>query len=231
MAPRKTDTEVSIAALAVTALVAILFFLFASAAIASTSGCGRIGVKVSKHRVKPGKTLRVSGTTCSVGRERPRVVHIKFRTRHGWRQVGISRTHRTGRFSRRIRVPVRQPATRAATSTRLRVVASDAQSPSVSIKLDSDSSSSGSNCPLQDPSYEVGATIEGCRVIASDTASNPNPIPFWGGVAVRALPQSRLQPHRPPDQRRGRPPDRRRRRPGRRIVPSDDRIRRRRLCR
>jgi hypothetical protein len=39
-------------------------------------------------------------------------------------------------------------------------------------------------CPLASPESNLGFTLpEACTVVASDTASNPNPIPFWGGIA------------------------------------------------
>jgi hypothetical protein len=38
-------------------------------------------------------------------------------------------------------------------------------------------------CPLAQPGSTIGMTVpSSCTVVASDTASNPNPMPFWGRV-------------------------------------------------
>src|SRR5262249_11724628 len=85
--------------------------------------------------------------------------------------------------SRRVRVPAELPARTVTTdATRLQVIASAARSPSVPLTLDGNEEADSSNCPLNDPGYEVGATIEGCRVLASDTASSSSPMSFWGRV-------------------------------------------------
>ena len=39
------------------------------------------------------------------------------------------------------------------------------------------------NCPLAQPNSTIGLTLpSSCTVVASDTASNPDPIPFWGSI-------------------------------------------------
>lgn len=183
MPVRKTRTPIALAASVATALVASLVLLSAASS-AGAAGCGRIAVHVSKHRVKPGQFVRVSGGTCSNRDERPGFVRIKLRTKRGWQQVGISHTRRTGRFTRRVRVPAALPERTVDATTRLQVVASDSQSPSVPIELagDDEAPAGPSGCPLSDPGYEVGPTIDGCRVLASDTASSPSPMSFWGRV-------------------------------------------------
>jgi hypothetical protein len=184
----KTRTEIALAASLATALIAALVLLFAASS-ASAAACGRIGVGVSKHRVKPGQFVRVSGTTCSEPDERPDFVRIKLRTKRGWRQVGTSHTHRSGRFSRRIRVPAELPAAISSATTKLQVTAPSSQSPSVPIQVEPEQEAEDTNCPLKNPGYEVEGTIEGCPVVASDTASNANPIPFWGRIDCGIWPE------------------------------------------
>jgi hypothetical protein len=43
----------------------------------------------------------------------------------------------------------------------------------------------GRDCPLTQPGSGVPMSMPGCQLLASDTASNPNPIPFWGLVACQ----------------------------------------------
>jgi hypothetical protein len=61
----------------------------------------------------------------------------------------------------------------------------DSGSPKVSHRA------SASACPLDKPDSELPMTMPGCREIASDTASNPDPIPFWGFIACQE--HSRVQ--------------------------------------
>jgi hypothetical protein len=47
------------------------------------------------------------------------------------------------------------------------------------------------SCPLSRADSKLPMTIPGCRLVASDTASNPDPIPFWGFIACQT--HSRVQ--------------------------------------
>jgi hypothetical protein len=38
------------------------------------------------------------------------------------------------------------------------------------------------NCPLSTAGSTIGMTLSNCATVASDTASDPNPLPFWGKV-------------------------------------------------
>jgi hypothetical protein len=38
------------------------------------------------------------------------------------------------------------------------------------------------NCPLSTAGSTIGMTLSDCATVASDTASNPNPLPFWGKI-------------------------------------------------
>ncbi len=183
MATRTISSSFTRLAVLAALLVAAVALLGTASTASASESCGRIDVSVSKHRVKPGQTLRVSGMTCRIAGERPRFVRIKLRTKSGWRQIGISRTRATGRFTRRvrIRVPEEQLPSPATSSTRLRVEASDALSPGVPLEV-SDEPEGSSTCPLTDPGYEVGETIQGCRVLNSDTASSASPTSFWGAT-------------------------------------------------
>ncbi len=173
-------------ALAAAALLSLA--LLCSASGAAAAGCGHIKVDVSKHRVKPGQVLRVSGTTCATRSERPRVVRIKLRTKHGWRKIGVSHTRATGHFSRKVkvRVPEGQLVAAKTSTARLQVVASKAQSPSVPIRV----TDPAPPCPLQNPAYEVGSTLEGCRVLFNDTASAPDAAALWGRADCGTFPNA-----------------------------------------
>lgn len=175
------------------AVVLLAAALAGSVTGAAAAGCGHIRVDVSKHRVKPGQVLRVSGSTCAARSERPRVVRIKLRTKHGWRKIGVSHTRATGHFSRKVKVRVPQgQLVEAKTSTaRLRVVGSDSQSQSVPIKV----TDTAPPCALDEPGSVIGPTVEGCKLVASDTASEESPLGFWGRVDCGVWPN--LDTNRP----------------------------------
>jgi polysaccharide lyase-like protein len=161
----------------VLSLVLALGLALVSASAAEAKSCGRIHVGVSKRVVTPGQALRVTGSTCGAADQRPHFVRIKLRTKNGWRQVGVSHTHANGRFSRQVRIKVPQSKRK----TRLKVVASAAKSPSVPLTVTAPTPAPApSICPLANPNAEIGATVSGCHLLASDTAANPNPLSFWG---------------------------------------------------
>lgn len=179
MATGKANVPFKLATAAMAALLVALGFTFLSPAPAQARSCDRIGVTVSKRVVKPGNPLRVTGRTCGRRAERPRFVRIKLRTKRGWRQIGVSRTRATGRFSRRVRVKLPQSRRK----TRLKVIASGARSRSVPLKMTTPGpSASTSACPLNDPNSEIGLTVSGCSVLSSDTAEAPDPSALWGRV-------------------------------------------------
>ncbi len=191
---RRTSRLPLKAAVPLCALALVASALLGTAPVATAAGCGHIHLRVSKHRVKPGHVLRVSGTTCKARSERPRVLRIKLRTRHGWQKIGISRTRSTGHFSRRVRVPEPGQAEARTSTARIQVVAPDAQSPSVPIKVTDPSA----NCPLDEPGSTIGATVQGCRLVASDTASEQSPMSFWGRVDCGVWPNLATdRPERP----------------------------------
>jgi len=193
MATPKTSRTRRRIALAATSLLATMALTTAGASPAQAAEqCGRIDVGVSKRTVQPNQTVRVSGSTCGTAGERPQFVRIKLRTREGWRQVGVSQTRRSGRFSRKVRIAVPE----GLPVTRVQVVAADAQSPSVPLKLSTPAKPSNSNCPLNNPGFVPGATLPGCSLVASDTASDPNPLSFWGGADCGTWPNN-LDPGRP----------------------------------
>jgi hypothetical protein len=39
-----------------------------------------------------------------------------------------------------------------------------------------------SSCPLSTPGSPIGMSLSGCKTVASDTAANPDPLPFWGRI-------------------------------------------------
>lgn len=48
---------------------------------------------------------------------------------------------------------------------------------------------SGDECPLDGPDPGIAIRMPGCPVIASDTASDPDPVTFWGQIACEEKPR------------------------------------------
>jgi hypothetical protein len=133
---------------------------------AFASSCGkRLSLSVSKRKVRVGQRVRVQGRACTTA---ARKVRIKLRGVRYWRVRTASR----GRFSMRMRVRVRGSARTA----RIQATAPGAGSDSVKLRV------LGGNCPLSHPRTQVGLTLGGCRVVSSDTASDPDPEQTWGNI-------------------------------------------------
>ena len=181
-----------------------------SAGARGAANCGYVTAKVSKHKVRPGGWVRVAGRTCRNNEIRPRRLRIKMYTGRRWRTVGVARTRRSGRYSKTFRV--RAPRNRIAVRVRVRAVR--ARSRSIRIRVHkrraiggprgdgvrptqtttteptptttpSEPAPSG-DCPLSTPGSSIGMTAPGCRLVASDTVSDPDPNPFWGKIDCAA---------------------------------------------
>ena len=184
-----------------------------SAGARSPASCGYVTAKVSKQEVRAGGWVRVAGRTCRNSEIRPRRVRIKMYSGRRWRTVGIARTRRSGRYSKSVRV--RAPRNRIAVRVRVRAIRARSRSirvrvggrrpvggtrpnggrptqpaeptaPTQEPTLPSEPLPSGDGCVLRTPGSAVGLTASGCRLVASDTVSNPDPNPFWGKIDCAA---------------------------------------------
>ena len=145
------------------------------ASSASARSCAHPKLRVAKHVVRAGRPLKVSGTTCRGGGG---VVQIHLRTGKRWRTIAQAQPRVNGRFAKRVRITHTRGRKRGA----LRATFSRLTSPPVPVTI---LPGGNGNCALDQPGSEVRMTLPGCRVVASDTASNPNPIPFWGFLACQ----------------------------------------------
>ncbi len=100
-------------------------------------------------------------------------------------------THVAG--ARGLSAPTQQPAAAGTTATST-AAAGGGAAPAVSSgsaaasvpASPTHSSEPSPGCPLDgQPLSQVGMTLPGCQLVASDTASNPNPVPFWGFIACQ----------------------------------------------
>ncbi len=148
-----------------------------SSAIARSNGCHGLHLSAAKHRVKAGGWVRVRGRVCH-GHKASKHVRIAMRGPHGWQVAVKARVHSSGKFTRRVRL------SRAIEVgvVHLHAQQRDHRSNAVAVKLGS-TAPPASGCALtEQPGEVVEMTLPGCPVIASDTASDPNPIPFWGAI-------------------------------------------------
>jgi hypothetical protein len=138
-------------------------------------------------------------------------VQVKIRKGKRWGIIGSAQADADGSFSvcAKVAVPRRAKVARlqatsssgATGSATLRVSnrgASRCETPSSTSNTSDagseDSSSSGNyappgseggnpDCPLSQPGSSIGLTVpSSCSVVTSDTASNPDPNPFWGEI-------------------------------------------------
>jgi hypothetical protein len=156
-------------------LAGVAVFLGATASASSARSCAHPKIRVSKRVVRVGHPIRVTGRTCRGVRG---VVHIRLKAGRHWRTVGRTHPRFNGRFSTRVKIRHAKGHRRG----RLRAIFSSQSSPSVPLTI---LPGGGGNCAINQPASTVGMTLPGCRVVASDTASNPNPDPFWGFTACQ----------------------------------------------
>lgn len=176
----RTKAFAALAALLV--LTASLSLISGSAQASAKRTCKHVSASVSKRTVADNGWVRVSGRTCHRA-ERPRRVRMQIRAKAGWRTVGSAATHRSGAFSKKVRIslPKGQEAAdiravaATATSRRLRVRVANNQTVTTPSK-------SGGACPLSQPGSQIGLTLTGCRILGSDTAQDVDPTGFWGRV-------------------------------------------------
>jgi hypothetical protein len=170
-------------------------------AAATTAGCG-VSLTPKSRNVRRGGTVLVQGELCGAGTSSAgqHSVQLKIQKGKRWATVGNAQTDSSGEFAVCARVSVPN-ATKVA---RLRAT-SDAGTGVATLRVgkkgpsgcggggntDKPSKPSGykpppieqgnPNCPLSQPNSDIGMTLPSeCTVVASDTASNPDPIAFWG---------------------------------------------------
>jgi hypothetical protein len=163
----------------VIAALALLACVSASPALARSNGCHGLHLSTAKHRVQAGGWVRVRGRVCH-GRKASSHVRIAMRGPHGWRVAVKARVHSSGRFTRRVRVG---RAVKVGV-VHLHALQRAHHSNAVAVKLGSTPAPAPAGaCSLtEQPGEVVEMTLPGCPVIASDTSSDPNPIPFWGAI-------------------------------------------------
>jgi hypothetical protein len=125
-----------------------------SAATAKHRGCDA-SLNPTTKIVQPGATLTVSGEVCGKGK-----VRIQQRKKGSWRRIGKTRADRGGGFS--ACVQLRRTGRR---KLRLRAVGRSGARARATVRI---SAQGASGC--------------GLHLLKQDLATDPNPIPLWGGI-------------------------------------------------
>jgi hypothetical protein len=198
-----TTLLIGLAALASTALLCTGTATVApgSAEAAQAASCS-VKVAPSTRSVRRGGQVLLRGEACgaSASATNSSSVQVKIQKKKRWVTIAKAETDPTGQFSVCAKVSV--PAN--AKVARLRATAEGATG-STTVRVSNKGSSKcgaqtghpnghpnghyvqpppetgNPNCPLSHPGSTTGLTLpSACTVMASDTASNPNPNPFWG---------------------------------------------------
>jgi hypothetical protein len=159
------------------AALVLTAFLLASPALAKPDKCHGLHLSAAKHRVQAGGWVRVRGRVCRHNASRR--VRIAMRGPGGWRLAVRARVHSGGKFTRRVRLG---RATKVGV-VHLRALQHSHGSNAVAVRLGTTPAAPSSGCPLtEQPGEVVEMTLPGCPTVASDTAAESNPLPFWGSV-------------------------------------------------
>ena len=166
-------------------------------ALAATN-CSGIAVAPDSRTVRRKSRVRLEGRRCGsatyASGAGPKI-RVSLRKGKRWATVAKSRTDEAGRFS--VCVPVRAAA--GAKSVAVRVATPDGATGKVKLRVSgkgaracSDPSDKGNpNCPLYHPGTTIGMTLPtACTVVASDTAANADPMPFWGSIECGSSPST-----------------------------------------
>ncbi len=173
-------------------------------ASASASGCSGVSLSASSRTVRRGGRVLLKGEACgasyaSAGTAR---VQVRLRKNRKWTKVAKAVAAYDGSFSvcAKLKVPKRSRF------ARLRATGPGGASGKVTVRIAKKGGSgcrkgasggSGDSaddsyvppppeqgnpqCPLSQPGSTIGMTLPAaCTQLAADTASNPDPIPFWG---------------------------------------------------
>jgi hypothetical protein len=173
----------------------------AAAQTATASGGCNFSVHAAKPTVRRGGRVLLKGTACAGGSaaSSPARVSVRLRKTSRWASVASTAADSSGDFS--VCVPIRVP--RQAKVARLQVQSADGTSRNLNVRLSNKGKGicvtpkgpggnyptfaqdppPNPNCPLAHPGAEIDMTLpSACTQLASDTASNPDPNPFWGKV-------------------------------------------------
>lgn len=165
---------------------------------ANAANCG-VSLSPASRNVRRGGKVLLKGEACegrsTAGGSR---VQVKVKKRKRWATVAKGQTDASGEFAVCAKIAVPKTAKVA----RLRVVTAGATgTTSVRVGKKGPSGCGGGggkpgggggykppapeqgnpNCPLSQPGSNISMTLPAeCTVVASDTASDPNPLAFWG---------------------------------------------------
>lgn len=152
--------------------LACLALLAGPTAGAAARSCEHPKLKVSKRVVQEGSSVIVRGRTCKGGGGKVQI-HLKAGKR--WRVIDRTRPRRNGKFRERVRIT----RTEGHRKARLRASFSRRKSRAIPVKIIDQG-----DCALDRPGTEIGMTLTGCRLVASDTATG-SPLSFWGFLACQ----------------------------------------------
>ena len=151
-------------------------------ATSTATPCRGLTLSAAFRTVKPGGRVLLSGQACGAAATSSgsRTVSIALSENHRWRRAALARLNVSGGFSACVHVP------RKLRSAKLRAVGPRGKSGSIRLAVRRTGGSGcdlSSSCPLSQPGSTIGMTLpSACTVVASDTAANSDPLPFWGSI-------------------------------------------------
>jgi hypothetical protein len=178
----------------VAALLAAVLVSAGAAATPAQASCGAIAS--SNRSVARNYPARLKGQVC--GSVSSVSVQRKTAGSTSWRTISTRSVASDGSFRACGKVKGA-----AGTTNKFRAVSAAGGTPVVRVRVKSSGSSSCSiptttptttdtgstggspstgSCPLATPGSTIGLTVAGCTRVASDTASNSDPLPFWGSI-------------------------------------------------
>jgi hypothetical protein len=213
---RTTALLAGLAAAAALSLSLLFAAGSAQAQTATASGdCSGVTLTPASRTVRPGGQVLLRGEACGVSTSSASAgtVQVKLQKKARWATVANVQADPSGEFSVCTRVSVPRKAKVARLRATAGGGASGATSIRISKKGSRSCSAGGGtgstqpqpapaptpvtpppapeqgnpDCPLSQPGSDLGFTLpDSCTVVASDTASNPDPLPFWGRLDCAA---------------------------------------------
>ena len=159
----------------------------------TATSCHGLTLSAAFRAVKPGGSVPLSGHACGAEAASPAAGTVSIALRNGrrWKRAGSATLKAGGEFSTCVRVP------RKLKSARLRAVGPAGRSAAIRLAVRRKGGSGcnvASTCPLAQPGSSIGMTLPStCTVVASDIASNPDPIPFWGSIDCQTASRHQFQ--------------------------------------
>lgn len=197
-------TILAISALGI--LAAIALTLPTEAAANKGPRCEKIRLKVSKKVVKRGGKVLARGACRGMRGGAHRIV-LRMKTAKGWRRAGVSRVKMNGRFAKRIKINAPR-GTVTVIKAKDKAKESNTASNPVRVAVTEDEALEANwgesgveqtaeergnqDCALATPGSEIGLFLQGCRLIASDTAVESDPTSIWGTVECQTRARSQL---------------------------------------